>query len=282
MKKIILSILLLGIAFSIFSCKRTECKSFKRNWEINIDGDDTDWPDSCIHYLENPGQAVCFADDKSHFYLLLRLSDPRTIMQVVSQGATIWFEPNGQNRLGIHYPIGLSKNIKKSESMSDQPYGEQPHDFRRRLYKNREAPVDTTLLKQAQNEMEVLVPEKALKQLIMSVISKSYGIEAKFAYKGERFIYELKMPLNKIPEYDFALDIGAKNEINIDIESEAPDMKSGPTGGAGSSDFGGMTEGGPLGGGVPDGIPSGGRGTPPAAVGKTEKIEMKFLVKLLP
>lgn len=201
-------------------------------------------------------------------------------MQVVGQGAIIWLEPKGKSKLGIRYPAGLSKNFKNQDPNSRKQKEEGPGDFRRGFFNNREVSVDGNLIKQAQKEMEILIPEKDLKRLVQSVISKSYGIEAKFAYNRDRFIYEIKLPLNKIPEYEFALDTETTDKINIDIESEVPNMKSGPLGGSGSSGFEGMAEGGPLGRGVSDEMPSDGYGMPTDARARMEKIEMKLLVKL--
>lgn len=279
MKNSLIVFLLCILFFVLTGCKKEEVLSFNRTWEISIDGNDSDWPDTCIHYLEKPGQALCFANDNTYFYILLKVSDPSVIRQFIGQGATIWLQPTGKSRLGIHYPMSSTKNDLgdiPSENLMRRPGNSS--DLLRGPYPNQGTFISPEVIELAKRKMEILVPSESRKQLVMSAVSKSYGIDAKFAYTGEFFVYELKLPLQKSPQFDFSLNMENSKEINVFIIPEALDNKS-------VKPEGGLTDMGDNSGGMQPGAGShgefsGGRGIPFRGSGKTNGIELKFLVKI--
>jgi|GEM_PF-4637388 len=279
MKNTLIVFLICILFFVLTGCKKDEVLSFSRTWEINIDGNDSDWPDTCIHYLEKPGQALCFANDNTYFYILLKISDPSVIRQFIGQGAIIWLQPTGKSRLGIHYPMSSTNNDFgdiPSENLMRRPGNSG--DLPRGPYPNRGIFINPEVIELAKRKMEILVPSESRKQLVMSVVSKSYGIDAKFAYTGENFVYELKLPLQKLPQYDFSLNMENSKEINVIIISEAPDNKT-------VKPEGDLSDMGDNSGGMQPSTGSrgefpGSRGIPVQGSGKTNGIELKFLVKI--
>jgi hypothetical protein len=279
MIKRFLAVILIALPVVSLSCKKIEVTSVKRDWDISIDGNDSEWPDTCIKYLERPGQSVCFANDGTHLFLLFRVSDPRVIMQIIGQGATIWFEPEGGSRLGIHYPMGLGQNKPDVLSVGER----RPRDAQRgpsgKFAADREIAVDPELIERAKKEMEILVPDKSIKQLVMAAVSKSYGLDVKLAFAEESLVYELKIPLNRLPEGDFSLNAGSSDKIYVTILGEESTTKSGSSQTQGPPDFGEAPEGMPTSGRMMSQGKVSGMGSVPGR-DKTEKLEFKFLVKL--
>lgn len=281
MKKSFSLLLLVLFSIALTGCKRKEVLSVRRSWDISVDGAGDDWPDTCIYYPEKPGQALCFANDEKYLYLLLKLSDPPTIMQVVSQGLTIWFEPEGKNRVGIKYPTGSRRRGPETQQGRTRAGYDRKDPSGRPQFERRNAP-DAGLIEDTKRELELLNPHENSSRLIMSAVSKSYGIDIKYAYDGERLVYELKLPLNKTPGYDFSLEAGNAKFIDISLISYPPEGMGSKSYRDQQPNFGDNSEKMPPGGSPPGGRPNEGRPSPDDSFLKSDKLELRFRVNLSP
>ena len=92
--------------------------------EIKIDGDRSDWKGK-LEVLDDEQIAVGFLNNDENLFLCVTTYDRENIMKIVSQGLTVWFNPEERdNVIGLNYPQQLTQfprmemrdNNKQSEN----------------------------------------------------------------------------------------------------------------------------------------------------------------------
>ncbi len=223
--------------FFIFQagCRTLQVESQWRDREITIDGNSDDWL-GALYYFEDERISVGFLNDESHIYLCLISENPMIRAQVMGQGLTLWFDPEGgkQKTFGIHYPIGR------------QGLGNQEN-----LMRMRGEELDREELREAfersMTELEILGPGESEPKRMP--IEEAKGIDIKLKPSSGLLVYEIKVPLLRSEQYPYAVGARAGGSIGIGLEIPKMDLS------AMRERMGGRR---PQGGGMPPG--GGGRG----------------------
>ena len=101
------SILLL-LTFLLVGCgsSQLELNSNWRDREITVDGKNTDWLGAML-FFEEDNVSVGLLNDENFFYICMIAEDQFMRTQMMRQGFTLWFDPDGgkEKTFGIKYPL---------------------------------------------------------------------------------------------------------------------------------------------------------------------------------
>lgn len=217
--KMIASILLLLGLLSGCSGEK-ELLSNWTNQQVKVDGKTSDWQNDLV-YLKDNNVALGFKNDNKNLFICLTTNDFTKVFPMLRGGFIIWFEPeNNGKTIGIKYPMhNISNNNEQVPNSNEEIYNRQnPGEFINRMLER-------------QNELQILNEDK-LPLTDISVENKE-GIAAKLGYHSDRFVYELKVPLND-NNYAYKISALPGEKIKIKFETEEPERKN----------FGGEREGG--------------------------------------
>lgn len=185
--------------------------TFVSSWNdsaITIDGSRKEWGEQ-IHYLEDEKIAFSVKNDDDFLYLFIATADRERIMQIMSTGLTVWFDPqNSDGRtFGIQYPIrrmqdpGSERNVR---DMSKESNGK--NKIKKRLEN----------FKSTQNE--ILIVNEDNFPLNAIPLKTEGGVKAEIGIEMEQLVYELRVPLANSHNQIFA-DALPNEEIKLTFES---------------------------------------------------------------
>jgi len=237
----VLSSILLLFTFLLGGCSNSklELNSNWRDREITVDGKNADWLGAML-FFEEDNVSVGLLNDENFFYICMIAEDQLIRAQVMMQGFTLWFDPDGGKKktFGIKYPVGMQA--------SERGMRRDEQDLERA----REAP------RRLMNELEILGPGKD--ELKKMLIEEAKGIEINIEFSSGMLVYELKVPLIQSEQYPYAIGAEAGSSVGIGLETskmERSDMRRQMSGGMG----GGGPTGGMRGGAGSRGMSRGGR-----------------------
>ena len=256
-RNIILFSLLLSFFIIMSGCEFVEVDSIWKEREITIDGKSDDWAET-LYYIEEDNISFGLMNNDDFLYICLISSEPLSRWQVMRQGFTVWFDPNGGKKkiFGIKFPLGMQRRadsrLMRGEKSDTPEMGERAHSAPDLEQMER-------LFERSLDRLEILSSGKEEGQIIG--INEVAGFELKIDVSGGMLIYECKVPLNKAEAFPYA--IGAKAGDLIGIGFETPKinragiresiggrsgigdgMERGRSGMAGSMRGGGMGRGG--------------------------------------
>jgi hypothetical protein len=193
---------------SIMGCGSTQQLASK--WSegpIRIDGSLRDWSDSTA-FVEKDGIRYAVMNDGQYLYFCLLSSKAGLGRQMMFRGMTVWFDPNGGEKktIGLRFPIGMG-GMGRSEIPVRPPEEEQgqqgvrPEEFPR----------------QTPNEFEYLGPGENDRQRVSRL--QGQGIEIHLTATLERFLYELKIPLQYSSQHPYSVETHAGARIGLGVES---------------------------------------------------------------
>ena len=230
------SILLL-LTFLLVGCgnSQLELNSNWRDREITVDGKSADWRGAML-FFEDDNVSVGLLNDENFFYICMIVENQFMRTQMMRQGFTLWFDPDGgkEKTFGIKYPLGM------------QASGTGMRGDEQSMERSRQAP------RRPMVELEVLGPGKD--EVKKMPIAEAKGIDIIVEFSSGMLVYELKVPLIQSEQHPYA--IGAEAGSSVGIGLEAPKMKR--------SDMSGQMSGGRERGGMTSGMRggAGGRGMP--------------------
>jgi hypothetical protein len=230
------------------------------NSAVVIDGKADEW--LSLNPVKDTPIQLGFRNDPENLYLCLQSSDRQFRQQLMGLGMTVWFEPKGGDKIGIHYPLGIGmapggsyggpggkiQDGEGSESQSNrgrsgQGMGEGAAGNAPEIVK----------------ELEILGPGK--NDVDRMPIVQAQGIEVRIGQSQEMVVYELKIPLKKTDKHPYALASNPGSIVGVTFETAKFTRPQGSPG---------ETSGGPSGGGTggyPRGGDTGGMGPPPGGMG---------------
>jgi hypothetical protein len=226
--------------------EKLELNSDWRNRQIIVDGKSDDWV-GAMYYFEDENISLGLLNDENFLYACLIAEDQSIRTQVMRQGLTLWFDPNGGKKktFGIKFPLGMQARGRlgrpgfPTRMESDERGQEQ---FQERF-------------EEAMTELEILGPGKDESKRMS--VEEAKGINIIVRPLSGMLVYELKVPLRQSEEHPYA--VGAKPGDTIGIGFLSPKQQAGRQGGR----MGGGWPGGGRGGfgGMPGGrgMPGGGR-----------------------
>jgi hypothetical protein len=238
-----LVLLFVQLLFMIFQVGCTtvglNLESGWRDQEITIDGKNSEWI-GAMWYLEDENISVGFRNDDKFFYMCMIAEDPIIRSQVMGQGFTVWFDPEGGDKktFGIKFPIGM------------QAMGVQGRMDPRRATEREQSEPDPERMERALGgllkELEILGPGKDDRTRLK--VEETKGINIVLELSGGMIVYELKIPLKHDEQNPYAVGAQAGDLIGIGLEIPKLDMstvrkKMGGTGMPGGGRMGGRAGG---------------------------------------
>ncbi len=250
---VILFVLFLCAVFQI-GCSTLELKSEWRDRDITIDGNNTDWL-GALYYFEENNISVGILNDASSIYICMIAEDRLMRAQVMGQGFTVWFDPNGgkEKTFGIRFPLGRQDMRGRGMPMGWRE--EEPDQERMREY-----------FEESLKDLEILGPGKNEQKRIP--VNEVKGIEIAVDPSGGFFVYELKVPLFHSEQFPYAVGAEPGNLIGLGLEIPKMDRNA-------------MRE--RMGGRVPGGTgmpPGGGRGGMPEGMRGGRRPQMRIGLKV--
>lgn len=234
------SILLL-LTFLFVGCGNSKLE-LNSNWqdrEITVDGKNADWLGAML-FFEEDNISVGLLNDENFFYICMIAEDQFIRTQVMRQGFTLWFDPDGgkEKTFGIKYPVGMQASgtgLRRDEQSMER---------------------SSQALRRPMIELEILGPGKD--EVKKMPIEEAKGIDIHVEFSSGMLVYELKVPLIQSEQHPYAIGAEAGSSIGIGLETakmERQDVRGEISGGRG---IGGTTSG--MRGGAGDrGMPGGGR-----------------------
>ncbi len=211
--------LLVILLMTVGGCASLEVASHWPQKPITVDGNKSEWADETFLVNDNK-LTVGVANDSNFVYLMLSTSDRQLARMIVSQGLTVWFDPEGGRGkyLGIHYPLGFTGGGN-----------DQAATAQRRTVASL-------------SELEVLGPGSDEQHRFP--VTATEGLQARFNLGNTSITYELKVPYTEGAGFPYSVKSKRGAPIGIGLETPreyaAPDQSSG--GGQGSG--GGRGRGG--------------------------------------
>jgi len=236
-RKPAMSSILILFLFLLVGCgtSKLDLNSNWRDREITVDGKNADWLGAML-FFEEDNVSVGLLNDENFFYICMIAEDQFVRTQMMRQGFTLWFDPDGgkEKTFGIKYPLGMQASamgMRRDEQ---------------NLERSSQSP------RRPMIELEILGPGKD--ELKKIPIAEAKGIDIIVEFSSGMLVYELKIPLIRSEQYPYA--IGAEAGISIGIGLEMSKMEK--------SDMSGQISGGRGGGGPSGGMRggAGGRGMP--------------------
>lgn len=225
-------------------CTTYEMNSLWKTDEINIDGKSSDWLGKLI-YIEAAHISVGLQNDEEVLYICIVAENPSLRAQVMGQGLTLWFDPEGgkNKSFGIKFPLPKQLTEEQRKMMTARDPELDKEDRMEEF-------------KPAHRELEILYPEED--KNIKLPIKKAEGIEVMLKPSSGVLVYELSVPLRVSEPHPYAIGVKAEKTIGIGLEVPKRDrsaMRNAGRGGMGRGPGGGMV---PAGGGRSGGMRGGG------------------------
>ncbi|OGU26007.1 MAG: hypothetical protein A2X66_09790 [Ignavibacteria bacterium GWA2_54_16] len=252
------------LSFLASGCGSTlELPSRWADTRIQIDGNLRDWVDSTT-FVEKDGIRCGVMNDTENVYVCMMSSTPNVGRQLIMRGMTIWFDPNGGEKkiIGVRFPVGAMRPGMMRPEMRDR----RPTEARARAPEERRQRFDE-IEREALQEFEFLGPGADDRQRVLRI--QGQGVEFHITATPERFVYEMKIPLEYSSRHPYAVESYAGSMIGVGFDSslqeraiggasngESPEgvppggVRAGGRGGRGGGMPGGMRPGGMLQGGT--------------------------------
>jgi hypothetical protein len=196
------SALLVVDCFFMCGCSSTaELSSAWNNNQVVIDGKADEWT-SHTYFLNDAHVSIGIRNDSDFAYVCIMSAEGQFRRELVGLGMTVWFQPEGGAKLGVHYPVGMQGRVpaisEDRENMEDA--GEQERT-----------------MEPALQDVEIIGPDKNDHRLFTTL--NLTGIGVKVANNLGSMVYELKVPLRKAKGQDYALGVEPGATIHFSIET---------------------------------------------------------------
>ena len=200
-KPAMFSILIL-FSFLLVGCgnSKLELNSNWRDREITVDGKNADWIGTML-FFEEDNVSVGLLNDENFFYIFMIVEDQFVRAQVMRQGFTLWFDPDGgkEKTFGIKYPLGMQASGRGMRR--DEQSMERPRQASRR----------------PMIELEILGPGRD--ELKKMPIAEAKGIDIIVEFLSGMLVYELKVPLIQSEQHPYAIGAEAGSSVGIGLET---------------------------------------------------------------
>jgi len=221
------------------SCGTVELASLWKSQNVVIDGRVEDWK-GALYFFEDKPIFVGVRNDEEFLYVCLQAAELSALGSVADRGVIAWFGPDGGNAksLGIRFPAPMTP--EKTEGQPGAGRGDEGQRGGRSGIPGRGGdegprpplgdPGQVVILGSGKNPSVVLKKED-LKGL-------EVALEAHEGY----FVYEIKIPLVRTPDFPYAVSGTPGKRIAVTLETPKMDAEM--------RDRGGMPGGGMGPGGI--------------------------------
>lgn len=242
------SVILFLLTLLFVACGSIELNSIWLDREVTVDGKHGEWLNALM-YFEEENVSLGLLNDENFMYICLIAEDPMIRNQIMMQGLTLWFDPNGgkEKIFGIQFPISMPEGEMQQRGMQARDVQMKPERDEQDPERRRQIPT------RQMTELEILGPGKdeSTRMLITEAVGINVGIRA----SSGMLVYELQVPLQLTEEFPYAIGAEAGNAIGIRLETpkiNRQNMGRGMVGGmpgGGRGGMGGMPGGGGMRGG---------------------------------
>ena len=106
LRQLIPVLALFVVPIVVAAAARPHIDSERRDGAITVDAKFDDWYGNLQPFADQP-VSIQALNDGEFLYLRLTASDPAARMQIMRQGMTVWFDPQGgtKKKLGLRYPV---------------------------------------------------------------------------------------------------------------------------------------------------------------------------------
>lgn len=221
------SFILFILTILFVACDQFHLSSIWRDREVTIDGKHDDWLNTLM-YFEEENISLGLLNDESFMYICMIVEDPMIRSQIMIQGFTLWFKPDGGKKriFGIKFPIGMSEEEMQMRRMRAGVAPMKPRRENLDPEQVRQAPMRQMM------ELEILGPGKD--ESVRMPIEQAKGIHVTVNSSSGTLIYELKIPLVRDEKNPYAIGTTAGSTIRIRLETpkfRRPSMRRGMAGG---------------------------------------------------
>jgi hypothetical protein len=232
---LVFSLILSSAVF--FGCARPNFSSTWRDHAIVINGKYTDFGNATVYYDEGKKVTLNLYNDNDFLYICLISRNHKIESQLMDSGFLVWFDPDGGKKkvMGIRFPLGMKamgmsltedqRSREDWESKEDQTGAEEEKD--RAAARRRQRDFDKRLeaVEGLQEEMEIITGADKAGHIKLSLeAAAKQGIEAKTGRQNGYFVYELKVPLIKDSQHQYAIGTKKSRLIGLGMEMAGPDM----------------------------------------------------------
>ncbi len=224
-------------AFLIIAVSLTGCSSLKlaSSWHeesLPIDGKGTDWRDT-LTVLNDKTTALGVLNDCDYLFVRLLTTNRTLERQIIRQGLTFWFDPNGGDKqtFGVRFPLGLGSPGRYRRAPEGRPASA---GFMRG---------DSIFV--PVNDLEILGPDKG--EVHRMSFAEATGIDARFQTAHDTLTYTLKVPISGSGYFPFTVGATPGSMVGVTMETTnapPPNRESAE----GSGEDGGRWGGGGYGG----------------------------------
>lgn len=196
--------------FLLVGCTTLKINSHWKDRDISIDGENRDWL-GAVYYFEDNNISAGVLNDEGFIYICMIAEDPPLRAQIMFQGLTFWFDPDGgkEKAFGIRFPLGRQNRPGREMPMGP---GEEELDQEK----------TQEFFEKSLTELEILGPRKDEKRRIQ--VKDMKGIEIAVDASGGLLVYELKVPLLHSEQHPYAVGAKAGDLIGIGIEVPKMDL----------------------------------------------------------
>jgi hypothetical protein len=215
-------------------CSSTaELSSSWNNNQIVVDGRADDWGGH-FFYLKDSHVSLGIRNDQDFLYVCLMSSEGQFRRQMMGLGLTVWLEPEGGKKWGIHYPIGFISQGARPSFNPEETEGERDTE---------------QVFGQSLQNLEILGPGDKDRQQFSAL--EAPGISVKVGNSEGSAVYELRVPLRTSSDHPYAVGAAVGSDVKLALETGKFQSEN---------RRGGVSEGGREGGGEGGGRGGGWRG----------------------
>lgn len=264
----------LTLTFVQSAAARPKLKCSRAENAITIDGVNKEWIGQ-LKVIKKTDLAVGVKRDQEFLYLAVLFSESPYQDQVLNQGMTVWFDPDGgkNETIGINFP---------SRSMGEPDFREPDNHE-----ENESEPPEKPGRKNLDEAEYFLVLGPGKNQRTQMGFSEGEIIQVRAAENGQTMFYELRIPLEQSDAQPYGIGVKPGKKLGIGLKLADLDSMRGRERNL-SRDRGGMGGGMPggMGGGAPGGMgggrEGGGMGRPDSAKTLDVWIQVEDIEKSFP
>lgn len=200
-----LCILFLLVIFLV-GCGTIELDSQWKEQEITIDGKSSDWLGS-MYFFEGEDISVGFLNDDSDLYVCLIAAEPTIRAQMMMQGFTAWFDPEGgkEKTFGIRFPLGRQDLRERGRAIDMRDRGREPspEELQDRF-------------EESLTELEIIGPGGDRRKRIL--VEEAIGIDIKVDVSSGMVVYELRVSLRQSEQLPYAIGTRLGSSVGVGLE----------------------------------------------------------------
>jgi hypothetical protein len=226
---------------------RVRIDSHWRDRDVVVDGSDAEWPGPLVQIDDKQPLSVAAVNDAESLYLVFTVSDQATRMQILRQGLIVWFDPGGgdKKQFGIKFPVGMEGGGMGGR-FGGGGRGRRAGSSGDRTPSEGDDPGNADRF-EPPNRLELLGPKKDDARSFSA--DRVPGLEVRIGQAQGSLVYELKIPIAKTTEHEYAIGTKPGALIGLGLETPKPESSREGSGGMGGGGGGGMGRpGGGMGG----------------------------------